>query len=431
MPGFVALGDRLSAPVGLDELGSRKQIPVILRTHMREDPYFTSMFDVSARAAWAGRDLLHRELEAGRRIRRSGRFERGLQAAAEPVDIDPYETILEANWGGQGLRALAVVNQWRTVTLPQLAAFTGWTRWAKARWPSGVDAMFATGLIQVGELASVFRQDLPTVLRVDPDGSAGPLLDRLSFRQWLGVTSGLGWVGSVTADRHNILTSELALRIAQFCPGAGAVLGELIARHSMMAGLPQKRFTRRRADAVVVRKDGLRIAVEMTASDQVGPKVENWLEMLIADHTKSTSVLFVTAARPGYTTGQTIHNLYRSLEEAVTSSMSAMAARVFERIYIARWEDWFPGPGKVRPEFAVLPATRYVGTGPGQPHMWERVDLLDPTSVRHTMTEADRTLLANTGVLWGCPKVLTERIGEMDVSGVMLDQAGLRQAAGV
>lgn len=422
------LGANLAPAVPLDQMPSRAGFHPALRAHTRDDPYHGSLFDVSARAAWAGRSLLHREMAAGKTISGSHRFTEAIACAADKVDRDPVGDLLSRHRENT-LRMLAAVNMWRTMTIPQMAAMIGFPRWATAQWPASVSKAFAAGLLQVGELASVFRSDLPTLLRVDPDGDAGPLLARLGYTEWLGVTSGQLWRGSTTPDRHNILVAELALRVAQMCPGAGAVMGEMVGNHDLLLGVEDKRLSRRRADSVVVRKDGLRIAVEVTANDRFGHKMSNWVDALVADRSHSTVVLFVEAARPGYSTNQTYASIYRGMEKAVSSSMPAMAARVLERMFFVRWSDWFPEPGVVTPDFSTLPATRYSGDGIGSRASWTRVDLLDPQQLPFDGSATPggaMTVLANSRLLLGAPKVLTDRVRQPTPD----TDAAVRSAAG-
>lgn len=405
---------QLAPAVPLELVASRSGFDPALRAHTRDDPYYGSLFDVSARAAWAGRELLARELANGARIGGAYRFVDAIAALDDQVDVDPVERML-SHHRDAALRMVSAVNMWRTITVPQVAAMAGFRKWANAQWPAAVSNAFSAGLIQAGTLASVFRTDLPTVLRVDPDGAGGSLLDRLDAPQWFGVTSGQLWRGTNTPDRHNVLVAELALRIAQMCPGAGAVMGEMVGNHDLLLGVEDKKLSRRRADSIVVRKDGLRIAVEATGSDRFAHKMSNWVDALIADRSKFTIVLFVEIARPGYSSQATYASIFKGLERAVSSSMPAMASRVMERMFLVRWSDWFPGPGTVSPDFSVLPATMYAGSGIGGHAHWRRVDLLDPEQVpleagTGVQGPDPMAVLANSRLLLGAPKVLTERV---------------------
>lgn len=405
------LGRELAPAIDLASAASRSGIPVCLRTHMRDDPYYSSLFTLSSRAAWTGRDLIQREMEAGADLRVPGPFRKSVEIMASPDD-DPVGDML-AKHREDALRMLSAVNMWRTLTVPQMAAMIGASRWARSQWPIPVARAHAAGFVQAGVLTSLVRSDLPALLRVDPDGDPGSLLDRLSFSEWLGVTSGQLWRGSTTPDRHNIMVVELALRIAQMCPGAGVVLGEMVGNHDLLLGVENARLARRRADSVIIRKDGLRIVIEATASDRFVGKMENWVEFLVADKSKSTVVVFVEMVRPGYSSESTYQAIFRGLSKAVSSSMSAVAAQVLDRMFLVRWSDWFPGPGLVTPDFATLPATRYSGDGTGSHPSWQRVDLLDPQHLPLSPSATPEhlmTTLSNARLLTGAPKVLTEKI---------------------
>ncbi len=66
-------------------------------------------------------------------------------------------------------------------------------------------------------------------------------------------------------SRHNALTVELALRLAEYAQ-VGTVLGERVGTIDLLAGPGISRdiydADGRSADAVIVRPDGLRIAIE-------------------------------------------------------------------------------------------------------------------------------------------------------------------------
>ncbi|WP_162802092.1 hypothetical protein [Ornithinimicrobium murale] len=428
------LAQDLAPPVRLDQVASRAGLPMSLRAHTRDDPYYSSLFTLSSRAAWTGRDLILREMAAGADLAVPWQFRKSVEVLRSPDD-DPIGDIL-ATHRQDAIRMLSAVNMWRTMTVPQMAAMVGAARWAKSGWPTPVARAHGGGLLQAGVLTSLVRADLPTLLRVDPDGDPGPLLDRLTFAEWLGLTSGQLWRGSNTPDRHNIMVVEMALRIAQMCPGAGVVLGEMCGNHDLLLGVESKRLSRRRADSVVIRKDGLKIALEATASDRFAGKMENWVDFLVADKSKSTVVVFVEMVRPGYSSEATYQAIFRGMAKAVSSSMSAVAAGVLERMFLVRWSDWFPAAGVVTPDFATLPATRYAGDGIGSHASWARVDLLDPASLPFSAGATPRdpmTALSNARLLTGAPKVLTDKISAPmpDVGAALRATAGFPTIPGV
>lgn len=401
------LGDRLAPGVPFAAAGARSSMPAELRTQTREDPYYSSLFTQSSQAAWSGRALLGRELGFGSKVPRMARYAAAVSALAS--ESDPVTELLRWN-RERGLRSLAAIQMWRSLTLPQLAAVTGCTKWARTTWATDVSVLLATGLIQVGELTSLYRNDLPVLLRADSEGDLGPLRDRISFAEWLGVTAGRPWSQLGTHDRHDVLTTEMALRVTQMCPGAGAVLGELLGSHDLIFGVESAKLARRSADAVVVRKDGLRIVLETTATARrVTDKMARWIEMLTADKSRCTVVVFVEAAPPGSSSVESYDEMWRSVHRAVTSSVAAMGAQVLDRMFFVRWSDWFPGPGTVSPDFAVLPVGAFTGTGDAGSPQWRRLDLLDPAAIRfdpaHTPGGA-RTVLENAPLLMGMPRAL-------------------------
>src|SRR5699024_1497858 len=105
-------------------------------------------------------------------------------------------------------------------------------------------------------------------------------------------------------DRHNVLTTELALRAAEFTP-ITAAMGETYASMDMLLGtglgLDEVKGNPA-ADAVFIRPDGMRVAIELTASisGQFEKKVRRWAK-LMSDVSMSLSgltVLFIGAPPP-------------------------------------------------------------------------------------------------------------------------------------
>src|SRR5699024_12495167 len=107
----------------------------------------------------------------------------------------------------------------------------------------------------------------------------------LTFAEHVAVTGGQGWDSAHRFDRHNVLTTELALRVAEFCDVA-TVLGEkqmgLPALLDAAEINPAQEDLGRKLDAGLVRRDGLLIAIETTASvgESFRRKVTKWAQSL-------------------------------------------------------------------------------------------------------------------------------------------------------
>ena len=59
----------------------------------------------------------------------------------------------------------------------------------------------------------------------------------MSFAEWQALTAGVGWTRGPQHDRHNILSAELGLRVAEYLD-VGAVLGESTSRLDLLADRP-------------------------------------------------------------------------------------------------------------------------------------------------------------------------------------------------
>jgi len=310
------------------------------------------------------------------------------------------------------LEALAAINMWRAITAEQLAAITGRPGVATSRGAmASTHLLWAAGLIQRGTFTTSRSRiaKLPALFRPGTKGCMDELERTLNYHDWVGVTGGQAQPFGHHYDRHNLLTTELSLRAAELCPLA-AVMGEGMAAWSIIfdpsAGVPAS--SHRAADALWVRSDGLKIAVETTATVSSGTKlkIQQAADALAADRSKSTVVLFVNAAHP--TEGPSPVDISRQLRMAMAksaySSRATIAADVAGRMALARWIDWFPEPGMVAPSFMALSAQRPTGPRPGEGR-FEPVDLLDPYAVPFdgTGSEDTQALLSNVRLLYGVP----------------------------
>jgi len=356
-------------------------------------------------------------------------------ARAEALDL-----ILTTRGSSQRLAALAAIGLWRTLTAEHLAAIVGKPELGQPR-SLDLDLLWAAGLIQKGRmttgmmpgLAQPGGRRIPMMYRPDPYAPLDALSLRLSYAEWLGVTAGRPWATGSQFVRHNLLATELSIRVAEYCD-IGTVFGESLAAWWMMAdqaGLPAS--SKRAADAVWVRPDGLVVAVEITASTDTNlvNKVRAWAELLSHDPTRNLVVVFVEAAHPDRRgTADLWVRLRRIVSQAATSSMDVALAGVGQRMAVARWEDWFPSLGQVSTAFMALRAER--PTGPERSgsdgadgSRWEPVDLLDPFDLTAVDTNENGRpeVLVNADLLFGLPHWLRKGSGQ-DLRPMVLDRAG-------
>jgi hypothetical protein len=275
------------------------------------------------------------------------------------------------------LDLLGAINLWRTITTEQLSAFTGRIA-GNSQLGTDLSVLWSAGLVQRGQYHDGFQRlkKVPSIFR--PDNRVKErLLDELNYRDWIGVTGGSDSVYSHQFDRHNVLTTELALRAAEMCSLRG-VAGESVAGWSKLFPPEIEPNPHRAADAVFVRHNGSRILIEMTVtvSSATVTKVKQLAELLARDPTGNTSAIFVVAAHPSSVNASTVSLLARqAVAKATVQSMGNIMANVASRIGVVRWKDWFPAPGMVSPNFFSLSAL--TATGP-RDDLWQSTDFLDP-----------------------------------------------------
>jgi hypothetical protein len=200
---------------------------------------------------------------------------------------------------------LGILHGWRTCTDEQAAAILGSRAVAN---PKGhvATAAFSSVLVEYGTtkltaLAKTEPFGKDTLLRPARPDVFADLSDRLTWGEWLAVTGGQPWASGGQYDRHNILATELGLRLAEYAD-IGTVLGERFSTVDLLTGSGVGREVvgdQRTADLSVIREDGMVIAVEITAtiSPNFDRKVERWADLLATSPIEATglTVLFVVA----------------------------------------------------------------------------------------------------------------------------------------
>ena len=361
---------------------------------------------------WTSRKSLAALKRAG--VVRHSSLDRWSQAEAlEKVRADPSR-----------LRALGALHCWRTMTSEQVAAVIG-SRLTSSSRSIDLPLLVAAGLAQRGAaFAAERRAAVPMLWRPDIAARSMGFEDDLTYAEWLCVYAGQEWSWGAQASRHNLLTTELSLRVAEYTP-IGTVFGELLASAELLfPARDGRKASKRTADAVWIRPDGMRIVVEATAnaSSTFRRRVEDWIALLLADRERSTVVLFVDVGDPLDHHATLPSRIRRTLAEASTSTPERVRARIADRLAFVRYRDYFPGPGLVHTGFLGLRVERPTGAAGER---FEQVDLLDPFAV--PFTPADRaTALApitNSGSIWGVPWWL--RPAPIDTGAVVCRLAGL------
>ena len=396
------------------------------RATSRLDPFWHGMVDWTHSASWESRELAGRLADAGLR-----------HLSNREARADPVRARRLVGNERDALESLGAIAMWRTLTADQVAAFAGWvppelesrgpdalTRWRDT--PRWLRNLWAAGLVEIGTI-NAKRPGLPYLFRPIRSPEVEHWVDQLPRAERLALTAGQPWTeGPRYAERHNLIAAEMGLRLAEFCE-VGTVLGEAVGGHHLLDVTGQRDKTGSdAADLVVVRPDGLRIAVEMTMGRSgLERKVARTVDLLCeTDFEESgTVVLFVEATSPYTSMPTTVWNRLRKvISEAVAARPDGPARRLGERIAVARWSWWFPEAGFVHPSFVSLACHRPTGTGAGR---WERADLLDVIDVGYSAAgSAPLDVLSNAQSVYGVPRWLRDGGSGLDVSGFALDLLG-------
>lgn len=365
-----------------------------VRAVHRLDPFWDGVWATGAGAQWLTYERLHRWDKAG--LIRAEQQHRNLQVSAETA-----LGRVEQNWQSK-LDLAACLYGWKTATVPQVAAMTGNLHLAVRRSRT-VGDLFALSVADVGDVAGRFGAGGNPVQARMVRPSTGSsfvktMLPRMTFAEKVSVTGGEPWSASGRYDRHNVLTVEFALRVAEFLPEVASVLGEPFARVSDLLytsvgrEAPQLGVTRtgkpvrltRAGDAVLVRDDGVRIVVETTASasaTSVGQKALRWAEELSRRPFDETGVvvLFLTVDRHDPFDGGVDRRVTRDTAKLIRAAVEQFpgrgAVRTKDRMLVASWHDYFPAAHMVSEQFTRLTAHSSDGD------TWNERDLLDPGSV--------------------------------------------------
>lgn len=375
----------------------------------RMDPFWTGLWataDGGVSVSWRSRRSVKRLNELGLTVPR---------ASEQRYTQDEALAIL--NDRRPRIELLGAINLWRTATSEQLAAITGRVG-VTGQTSTHLPALWGAGLIQRGRYHDGFQRlnGVPDLFRPD-NRVKDRYLEELNYRDWLGVTGGSDAVYSHQFDRHNVLTTELALRAAELCALRG-VAGESVSGWNKLFPPELEPNQYRAADAVLVRHDGSRILIEttVTVSSATAIKVKQLADLLARDPTGKTSAIFVIAAHPDSREASDVALLARKVvARATVQSMGNVMANVASRIGVVRWKDWFPATGMVSPNFFSLSAL--TATGP-KDDLWQSTDFLNPLDGAFAEEPTD-----GLNDLYGVPHWM--RFKPNDFSRHLLSSAGL------
>lgn len=324
------------------------------------------------------------------------------------------------------LAGIGVLFSFRTVTGEQLAALTGDARYTQPRSRLVADLRRAH-LVQMGKIRETFAgQQL--VFRLGAEASFNELLARLTPGELMAVTGGLSWRAPTHYDRHNVLATELGLRLAEYSMWTAGVLGERFATFDHLAGrgvgLEPVPANGRGADLVIVGVDGRRVAIELTTNvnRRLREKAAAWTRLMqqtSLERSGLTVVFLVVTPDDGDRNGMR-SAVYGALKRATLQFPGHLGDRTAERIGVATWHEYFPAAHVVSEAFTLLTADRPTGRASA---LWESCDfLVQGDTDRHALAAAIDSIAG----LGGSPHWLKPRTAQAPASYPI--QPGLTEA---
>lgn len=296
------------------------------------------------------------------------------------------EKALKMLFGGRrrksALALIACLDSWSTVTAEQAALIAGDRALLKPT-SQVVHALYSLGVLDMGRYPGpLARKEADPVWlyrRAGTNALSEHITQELTWAEWVSASGGLSWSSTASFDRHNVLATELVLRAAEFLK-VGTVLGEKFVHASLLAAADSTiRFTHR-ADALIVREDGLRIAVEMTASRsaQFEKKVERWARFMAENPLEDTGlmVVFVAVPHPGDVRKRSgAAEVRKAVQKVMRSFPERSRNAPAGRIGVVEWADWFPDRHLLTEKFINMEVQFPLGRTPTD--RWKTIPLAE------------------------------------------------------
>lgn len=287
------------------------------------------------------------------------------------------------------IRLLAGLASYRALTSTQAAALCECPGLADPQ--SGLVAdLFRVGLIRLspafqGETLGSAGRGV-AVYQLGARKQVTTLLALLTHAEALAITGGYKLSTQRAHTRHDVLAAEVALRLSSI-PHVGTVLGPHFSTFERLGIHVARSEQIGGPDLVVVRDDGLRIAIEIaaTAGNSFHTKAERWAKILEENPFETSGLTVVFLSAPSL---ESLHqrgtwprrDLYLTVDDARTKHPGGVRDLTAARMGIATWREWFPEARLANDRFRLMRVDRPTGRTP----LWEPVDLLDPDTLRVT-----------------------------------------------
>ena len=362
-----------------------------LHAENRLDPFHSGFWTKSsAQAVWVAHPQVMRQVKQGLAY---------LEAPWQMSEEEALDVLTRPRYRNQVVGVLGALMQWRTCTGQQLAAICGVDALAsqfrtKSARSRVLTALWTLDLIEYGRVVSgawvTQPRHAPLLYRPASvkafEKIVAPLLTRAELTA---VTGGSQYSSFHQFDRHNVLSTELALRFCEFCE-AGTVVGEALStfdhlsfgRWTRLHELENKSVPANMADLVLVRADGLRVAVELTASGTtpgLKAKIFSWARLLQHAPFEDTGlvVLFLEAAPPfsrSISAKKLGVDLRTMISKAINRFPGTRQDLTSDRMFVTSWTSLFPTSSEPSPNFALLKSDKALGT---HPQTWCETNLMD------------------------------------------------------
>lgn len=292
------------------------------------------------------------------------------------------------------LQAVAALGQFHHMTTSQAAAVGGWNPTQVGRV---LTPLWSAGLLERAKFVpqEVVGPRAPLVWQLRASTELRQFQRDLDHQRWAAVTLGLNLATSGARNyvRHNLLATEIMLRSLETIPTICGAWGEPLCDpyRLLPPGHPARpdSLASWRADLCLLREDGFRILIEVTAgtSEQaIRPKIRRWAKFLTRTTLNDAgfAVVFLNAAPPGR--HEHLAATLRRIHESVVSfdGLAERGApvnpdqlrRIRSQLLVGSWREWFPAIGSISERFAHL-RCGYTADG----STWRTVDVADPSAM--------------------------------------------------